>query len=206
MPLFDLAGDFVIRTPKRNGAYAAQVWGRAGFWLVGRFPTRHAARQAGHAFAAADPVEPLPGAPRPPNWVRRRSDSHAPRHLWVRRVKGGAWQARPWLGPEGGSLNLGLFTVSDHGDSAEWAAAQVAKAFAREWKAGRTVGAVVELLKRAPRAAERVPGHVVVPDAQRGLTPPVGAGPTDTAAERRERRRRARERKRYKGGTLLDAA
>jgi hypothetical protein len=44
---------------------------------------------------------------------------------YVRRVKGGAWQARYWLGARaGGSLNLGLFTV------AEWETEAAAEAAA----------------------------------------------------------------------------
>lgn len=181
----DCECSFVIRTPKRRaGGHAAQLWGARGYWALGTFSTRDAARAAARAFAATDPVEPPPGTPRkdlPANWVRRRSDSHAPRYPFVRRVKGGAWQARPWLGPGGGSLNLGLFTRDDHGELAEWAAAQVAAAFVREWRGQRTVGEVVESLKRAAKPSERVPAHVDVPKRQRDLvratkdeTPPTG--------------------------------
>ncbi len=196
--LFDASGDFVIRTPKRPGGYAAQLWGRHGFWLLGAFPTIRAARGAAREFAALDPAEPVPGTPRaavPAGWHWRRSDSHAPRYNCVRRVKGGAWQARPWLGAGRGSLNLGLFTVADHGDLAEWAAAQVSKAFNREWRAGRTVAEVVEALKRAPRRCERVPEHVEVPPHQRGLTPAAPAR-GETAAEQRARRARERAERR----------
>lgn len=200
---------FTIRTPKRPDGYAAQVWGDRGFWLLGVFATIREARRAARLFVATDPTEPHPTTPRhelPANWVRRRSDSHAPRYNCVRRVKGGAWQARPWLGNGRGSLNLGLFTISDHGELAEWAAAQVAKAFNREWRAGRTVAEVVERLKCAPKRSERVPAHVEVPAHQRDLLPPV-TEEVESAEERREREKwekLKRKDARYGHRTLFD--
>lgn len=200
---------FTIRTPKRPGGYAAQVWGERGFWLLGVFATIPEARTAARLFLATDPAEPDPHLPRselPANWVRRRSDSHAPRYNCVRRVKGGAWQARPWLGNGRGSLNLGLFTVEAHGEYAEWAAARVSRAFNREWKGARTVAEVVDLLKAAPNKHERVPAHVQVPEHQRALRPPVAA-PAETAEERRAREnleRMERRSARYGHRTLFD--
>lgn len=166
-----------VRTPKRAGAYVAQVWCVSGYWqLAGTFPDLPSARAAATRFAQTDPEperEP-PGA----TWHKRRERRHRSEFTYVRRVKGGAWQARAWLGAQGRSLNLGLFTKSEHGDQAEWAAAQVAKAFRREWRPGRSVGEVVELLKRAPKLRERVPANVVVPARQRHLTPPRENGET----------------------------
>jgi hypothetical protein len=125
--------------------------------------------------AATDPVEPAPNAPQaelPANWVRRRSDIGRPSYRYVRRCKAGAYQARVHLGRLGGSLNLGLFTRAEHGDDAEWAAAQTSKAFMREWRPGRTVGEAVDALKRAGR----VPCHVEVPAGQRILVPQTAGG------------------------------
>jgi hypothetical protein len=172
---------FTVRTPRRRGGYAAQVWGDTGFWLVGRFATTWKAREAALAFIAADPVEPAEGTPRdelPANWYWRRQwvVDPAEARRYVRRVKGGAWQARFWLGRAGGSLNLGIVSRIKHGDDAEWCAAQISKAFAREWRPGRTVGEVVELLKNSPRLSERVPAHVEVPARQRDLTPQTARG------------------------------
>jgi len=128
---------------------------------------------------------------------RRRSDGHRPRWKWVRKVKGpNTWQARPWLGPGLGSLNLGLFSEAEHGASAEWAAAQVARAFVKLWVPGRTVAEAVELLKRSPRRAERCRPDLTAPPRLAGATPPAAGGPTETAAERRERERAAREARR----------
>jgi hypothetical protein len=174
---------YEVRTPRRGDRFAAQVWCDRGFWSLGLYSSRLEARRAAQAFAASGPIPPAPGTPRaqlPANWLWRRSDRNRSAYRWVRRVKGNATQCRPFLGA-GGSLNLGLFTLAEHpddpgkpmGEMAEWAAAQVAKAFAREWKSGRTVGEVVELLKNAPKLSERVPAHVVVPPHQRDLKPPT---------------------------------
>lgn len=166
-----------VRTPKRAGAYVAQVWCACGYWqLAGTFADIPAARAAAARFAQTDP-EPMhepPGA----TWHKRRERRHRSGYNYVRRVKGGAWQARAWLGAEGGSLNLGLFTKSEHGEYAERAAGLVAMAFVREWRTGRTVGEVVELLKRAPKERDRVPENVVVPKCQRHLTPTAGCEET----------------------------
>jgi hypothetical protein len=171
--------EFTIRSPRRirEGVvcYVAQVWTARGFWTVGAFPSRVEARRAARVFAGTDPVEPVAGTPRaelPSNWRWKRSDGHAPRYKWVRRVKGGAWQARPWLGAAHGSLNLGLFTIDEHGDAdtAEWAAAQVAAAFNREWQGSRTVGEVVASLRALPvNHRERLAKDVTVPAHQRDL-------------------------------------
>lgn len=211
MYLFD-AGDFSIRTPKRKATYVAQVWGRHGFWLVGRnYPTAFHAREAARSFLATDPVEPDPTTTRkrlPENWFRARSDSHAPQHRYTRRVKGDAWQARIWLDTVHGSLNLGLFTKDEHGVHAEWTAAQVAKAFVRLWRPGRTIGEVVEELKRAKKLCERVPMHIQVPAHQRNLMPPqYPVADQEEPAERRARlkqeRLARRERRRYPNGGLF---
>ena len=140
----------------------------------------------------------------PPGRRRRRPDDDAP--PFTRRVKGGAYQARVWLG-RGGSLNLGLFTLSDHpGDSkmsdrehARWAAARAAREFWKRWRPGRTVGDVVAELQRAGF----VPAAVEVPGKQRDLRPPTEFGPRETAAERRERLRREYLERAYPGGGLL---
>lgn len=166
-----------VRTPKRAGVYVAQVWCVSGYWqLTGTFAERAAARAAGTRFAQTDlqPGHEPPGA----TWHKRRERRHRSGYTYVRRVKGGAWQARAWLGAVGRSLNLGLFTKSEHGEWAERAAGLVAKAFRREWRPGRTVGEVVELLQRAPRQQDRVPANVVVPECQRHLTPPTEHGET----------------------------
>lgn len=166
-----------VRAPKRAGAYVAQVWCACGYWqLAGTFADIPSARAAATRFAQTDPEpghEP-PGA----TWHRRRERRHCSGYNYVRRVKGGAWQARAWLGAEGGSLNLGLFTKSEHGVWAERAAGLVAKAFVREWQPGRTVSEVVDALKRAPHEQDRVPANVVVPECQRHLTPTAGGEET----------------------------
>lgn len=202
-PLFDLRPEYTVRTPKRHGLYACQVWGETGYWLVGLYHDRTAARRAARAFLIDDPSEPT-GAARPSNWVKRRSDGHAPRYKWVRKVKGeNTWQARPWLGDGRGSLNLGLFRQADHGAQAEWAAAQVSKAFMREWKPGKTVSEVVEQLKWSKKANERVPAHVVVPVRQRDLLPPTNYGAVEDAGERRARAELERDGRRYPPGGLF---
>lgn len=191
-----------IRTPKRGPLRAAQVWDARGHWLVGLFPDRAAARAAAKRFLA-DPAA-FPGA----QWHKRRCDGHRPRYKWVRRVKGGAYQARVWLLAGRGSLNLGLFTTADHGDKAEWAAAQVSKAFYRLWCVpGRTVAEAVELLKREPKARDRCRPDLEVPAAVRDLTVPRddGTEDADDRAERLRAERLERERRRYPA-TLLDCA
>jgi hypothetical protein len=179
---------YEARTPRRRDGYQGQLWADSGFWQLGVFPTSAAARAAASAFVATNPTPPAPGTPRsqlPPNWMWNRSDRNRSAYKWVRLAKGRAAQARVWLGRTGGSLNLGLFTLSEHsddpgkpvGEMAQWAAAQVAKAFAREWRNGRTVGEVVEMLKNAPKLSERVPTRVVVPPHQRDLKPPTNYSP-----------------------------
>src|SRR5687768_12052058 len=103
---------YEVRTPRRGDRFAAQVWASSGFWALGLYQTRLDARRAAQVFAGSNPVEPAREtnlAELPPNWVRRRRryDDETPK--WVRRVKGGAYQARYWLEVVGGSLNLGLF-------------------------------------------------------------------------------------------------
>jgi hypothetical protein len=113
----------------------------------------------------------------------------------VRRVKGGAWQARPWLGAVCGALNLGLYTIDEHGDAnaAEWAAAQVAAAFDREWQGGRTVGDVVASLRALPvNHRERLNKDVTVPEHQRELLrPEEGADLPQNSPAREHAQRRA---------------
>lgn len=160
------------RAAKRPGGYAAQVWCASGYWqLVGTFPDIPSARAAARRFAQSDPGPEAGHEPPGATWHRRRERRHRSGYSYVRRVKGGAWQARAWLGKAGGSLNLGLFTKSEHGVWAERAAGLVAKAFVREWRPGRTVGEAVEALKCAPREQDRVPDTVVVPDRLAYLTP-----------------------------------
>ena len=190
------------RTPKRGTGYVAQVWCVSGYWqLAGTFPTIPEARAAACRFAQSD-TEPEPGHEPPgATWHKRRERRHRSGYNYVRRVKGGAWQARAWLGADGGSLNLGLFTKSEHGAWAERAAGLVAKAFVREWRPGRTVGEVVDALKFAPRQQDRVPENVVVPDRQAYLMPTATAEETvDDLVERltaRSVRRAARAEARY---------
>ena len=201
-PVLPLSDDpYRIRTPRRPGGHAAQVWVDAGCWVVGLFPSRHAAREAARAFAA---LEPTPGVcgQGGERWFRRRTDLHAPSRRWVREVKGGAFQSRYWLECVGGSLNLGLFTLPDHNYDrglAEWSAARASKAFRELWCGRVTVGQAVEQLKRKGW----VPPGVVVPAKWAGLTLPTDYGPTEFAHERRERVRRERERERYSGRDLF---
>jgi hypothetical protein len=240
LPGFDTP--YTVRTPRRPGGYAAQVWVAGGYWLVGVHPTIRAARTAGQLFAGLDPVEPgrerwrrdpaavgallflLGCAVRselltvwwlasdwwPVRWVRRRAPADdaddGPR--WVRRVKGGAYQARYWLEVVGGSLNLGLFTLAEHDNDwrlARWAAARAAKEFRRLWVGERTVGEAVAILQ-AKTPLPWVPEHVRVPAKWAHLTLPTETGPIGFAHERRERAWRERERRRYGGRTLFDAA
>lgn len=187
LSLFDLTDDPTIRTPKRGECgYAAQVWVTGGYWELGVFKTRREARTAAKLFDVAS--SHLTATAR---FSKLRSDGHRPRYKWVRQVKGQAWQARPWLGAKYGSLNLGLFTISQCGESAEWAAAQVSKAFDREWQGGRTVGQVVELLKQSRKPVERVAAHVEVPEHQRDVVREK-AVPVDRERERAERVARER--------------
>lgn len=206
------ADEYELRAPKRGGRYAAQVWVPEGHWEAKRYETRKRALWAASRLAC---TEPEPGRPatcpetgQAVPWQRKRCVAHHPRHKWVRRVKGGAWQARPWLGEGLGSVNLGLFTAAQHGDLAEWSAAQVARAFMRLWKPGVTVAEAVERLKRAPNARDRCRADLTVPERLRDATPPMPAGPTEYAAERdaRLRRERAERRERAYGGRgLFDA-
>jgi hypothetical protein len=215
--LFDPGTRYEIRTPRRGDAYQSQLWAQSGYWNAGVFPTREEARRAARQLAADEPAPPAPGEVGPANWVkrRRRYDEDAPR--WVRRVKGGAYQARYWLEVVGGSLNLGLFTLAEHpddpgspqGEMARWAAARAAEAFRRLWYGDRTVLEAVEILQRKrplpadwPRKWKLrtpwVPETVVVPEKWRSLTLPPESG-----EERKEREGLERHSRRYQLGTLV---
>jgi hypothetical protein len=182
-----------VRAPKRPGGYAAQV-GSSGVLDRGDVPDDLGG--AGHGTGlrhdrtrrtrARNPTRGAAGGLA----LAAQRRAHAAVQVGAP-GEGGSWQARPWLGTAGRSLNLGLWTVDEHGASAEWAAAQVAKAFLREWKAGRTVAQVVESLKNAPKRSERVPAHVEVPAHQRDLLPPEQSQPAKGGAKesRAERHR-----------------
>lgn len=125
-------------------------------------------------------------------------------YRYVREVKGGAWQSRVWLGHVSASLNLGLFTLAENnndGREAEWSAARASREFIRRWIPGKTVGMVVEELKRLGY----VPEGVVVPLDVVGETPAAIEDP----CERRERLARDRlrrlDRRRYAGRNLITA-
>ncbi|AMV24565.1 hypothetical protein VT84_09230 [Gemmata sp. SH-PL17] len=174
LSLFDGAEDdteptYEIKCPKRPTGYAAQVWADDGYWeLRGLFSCNAAARVAAQSAAANGLLvgKSCEGAV----WHKKRLRNPDRRYKYVRQVKGRAWQARAWLGDGRGSLNLGLFTVEACGEGlAERAAGLVAEAFDREWYGERTVGEVVEMLKRARKASERIPLGVTVPEHQRGL-------------------------------------
>lgn len=106
---------------------------------------------------------PAAGPPKKPR-QRREPDGDAPRY--VRRVKGRAYQARVWLGSHnGGSLNLGLFTVADWEtwEDARWAAARASREFVKRFD-GSNLRAVIEELKRK----RFVPDCVLPPRVKRG--------------------------------------
>ena len=210
--LFDLLGPgcdgsvYMVRTPKRGDrGYAAQLWTATGFWYVGLFPSIRAAREAAADFAATGPTPPAVGTPRqelPPNWSWRRSDGHRSRYRHVRRVRGGAYQARIWVGG-GRSLNIGLFTASEWGELAEWAAHRAASRFIRYWKPGvRAADALGQC-----RADGVLPKRVVHWPAGWGeLRPPDPTTRRESAADRRERELAERwrrlqklERQQYRG-------
>jgi hypothetical protein len=175
--------------------FAAIVLGEHAHYVVGLFPTREDARAAARAWVATDPEEPDPEthcSEWPAGWHRRRTDGRRTDYRWTREVKGRAVQARFWLGVAGGSLNLGLYTRDTHGEQAAWAAWQVSKAFAREWKPGVTVAEAVAALRRSPRLAERPRADFVIPEWQAVLKPATDYGVMLTAAERRERERAGR--------------
>jgi hypothetical protein len=219
--LFDLGRRYTVRTPRRGGCRAAQLWTDEGYWLVGLYETAAEARAAAQEFARSEPVPPGDDDIPPDNWVRcrRRADPEAPR--WVRVVKGRAVQARFWLEVVGGSLNLGLFTLAEHDykpELAEWAAARAADMFRKLWVGKRTVAECVEILQmRRPIPADAppklrsmrtpwVPTGVRVPAKWARLKLPTEYGETEFASERRERLAREREARRYAAGTLLDLA
>lgn len=111
---------------------------------------------------------PIVRAPR----KRRAPESE---YLYVRKVKGGAWQARVWLGAHaGGSLNLGLFTTSEHqaapGQSsdeiAEWSAARASRQFNKFYnrtREDRGLRATLEHLK----TKRFIPQYVLPPRVRR---------------------------------------
>jgi|GEM_PF-6361752 len=108
----------------------------------------------------------FPARPKPPRVRKRRPPKSE--YLHVREVKGGAWQARVWLGVRsGGSLNLGLFTRTEHPDDpgepegrmAEWAAARASREFRRRFKPGVSLRAVIGSLM----ADRLIPDHVLPP-------------------------------------------
>jgi len=206
LPLCD--DPFTLRTPRREGGFAAQVWVDEGCWVVGRFATQTEALVAARQFAATDPIVPHPSARRdecPENWFRRRSDRHAPSRPFVREVKGGAWQARPWLGKRGGSLNLGLFTLAENNhnrDEAEWSAARTSREFCKLWRGKATVGEIVAILQ----GRNLVRSDLVVPKRQARLKPPTEFGEKELACDRRQRDDRDRERRLYAGRSLLSVA
>ena len=107
-----------------------------------------------------DFLTPPPAHERPRQ--RRRPSNQ---YLHVREVKGGAFQARVWLGiHEGGSLNLGLFTVEKWEDrkDAEWAAGRASKAFRAFYRphvAGHGLRETLEHLK----SRNLIPANVLPP-------------------------------------------
>jgi hypothetical protein len=170
---------YYVRVAYRSGEtrqrrYVGEACGGRGFWIVGKFETKRAAREATRAFLDTQPEEPLEGTKKeelPANWrwYRKWVVDPMERSPYVRK-RGPAWQARYWLGVKGNSLNLGYFSEARYGEGAEWMASQVGKAFDREWRKGGTVIEVVMWLKGAERECERVPECVQVPKRQRGLT------------------------------------
>jgi hypothetical protein len=185
---FDLDTSYTIRTPRRTTGFAAQLWGQRGYWDIGIFPAAYEARRAARQFACTDPPEPSTGQMVPPGWHWRRSQSHAPDdcfkfgadrgRAWARRVKGNAWQSRPWVSGFG-NINLGLFTATEYGDAAQNRAVRVSKAFDAEWQGTRTVAQAVAALKRRPANSwERVRPAIEVPEGARELLRPVGVNRT----------------------------
>jgi hypothetical protein len=118
-------------------------------------------RKPSAAKARTDPQPPE----RPKKRVRR---DELPKH--VRKVRGGAYQARPWVGPaKDGNVNLGLFRPIDYGG--DWrVAAEAAGRAAREFlkRMARTptpdIWVVIRELKRVVRF-----GRPLVPE---GVLPP----------------------------------
>lgn len=107
----------------------------------------------------APPIPELENPP-VPRVRRRRAPTNEYRH--VREVKGGAFQARVWLGAHsGGSLNLGLFTVSqwETREHAEWAAGRASKEFRKRYRPGTGLRTVLESLMRDGL----IPAHVLPP-------------------------------------------
>lgn len=108
---------------------------------------------------------------RPPR--KRRAPTSE--YIYVRRVKGDAWQARVWLGAHaGGSLNLGLFTKAEHqaapgqsdDEMAEWSAARASRQFNKFYnrtRADRDLRATLEHLK----AKRFIPQDVLPPRVRR---------------------------------------
>jgi hypothetical protein len=191
--------EFQIRTPLRPGRwYDAQVWADDGYWVIGRdYPDTAAARDAARAFVASNPQPPGPGEEPPANWVRRRREAEDFAPKWVRRCKGGAWQARPWSGlPWCPSINLGLFTLADNDNDwrlAQWSAGRAAKEFARFFSPtipGRGLRETFAHLKRKkyvredllPPAVKRVPGGFVGRATVRGQVVETGVKADEWAA------------------------
>ncbi|CAN0468518.1 unnamed protein product, partial [Phaeothamnion confervicola] len=101
---------------------------------------------------------------------------------WVRRVKGNAWQSRPWV-PGFGSVNLGIFTRTEYGDAAQQRAVAVSKAFDAAWQGATTVMEAVARLQARPLSArDRVRSEIEVPERARNLCRPVARPPAETAA------------------------
>lgn len=189
--LFDVSDDPAIRTPKRPGGFAAQVWTERGHWEHGVHPTKREARSAAHVLAALLPDAP----PAPAVFHKRRCRGHTSHYKWVRFVKGHAAQARCWLEGRKCAVNLGLFTVDEYGSQRESCAALVSKGFVKLWTADRTIAEAVELLKKEPRKPGKswpCPAGLVVPEHLADLKPSRDFGATEDADERRERLRRAR--------------
>ncbi len=95
---------------------------------------------------------------------RRAPSNHFP---FVRRVKGGAWQSRVWLGAHaGGSLNLGLFTVAkwETEDDAEWAAARASKEFMRFYRPYQAGGGLRDTMEHLKRPVGRPPKPFIPAD------------------------------------------
>lgn len=124
-------------------------------------------------FNHASPT--LPECDNPAVKPPRRRRAPVSEYLYVRRVKGGAWQARVWLGAHaGGSFNLGLFTKAEHqaapGQSddeiAEWSAARASRQFNKFYnrlRADRDLRATLEHLK----AKRFIPADVLPPRVRR---------------------------------------
>lgn len=136
---------------------------------------------------------------------RLRREPHDGHMKYTREVKGGAFQARVWVGHKGYSLNLGLFTQSEWGEShrtawrdALWAASRASREFVKRWHSGRAIAEVVADLK----AAGFVPEGLVVPARVARWKPPRNAELLD-AGERRQRAAERRDRWRYGGRSLL---